>query len=73
MGLGWEILPNLKHDEYAILHTGGDRGVNTLIILMPKTGEGLIVFTNSDNGNNVYFPIIEHVLSAGKQIVGKAE
>ena len=73
MGLGWEILPNLKSDEYALLHTGGDKGVNTLIVLLPKTGEGIIIFTNSDNGNKVYFPIIEETLSLGKRITGKAE
>ncbi|NHF59165.1 serine hydrolase [Flavobacteriaceae bacterium TP-CH-4] len=73
MGLGWEILPNLEDDQYALLHTGGDKGVNTLIMLLPKTGEGVVVFTNSDNGKNVYFPIIEETLSLGKQITGKAE
>ncbi|WP_422860893.1 serine hydrolase domain-containing protein [Flagellimonas sp. S174] len=73
MGLGWEILPNLKDDQYALLHTGGDKGVNTLIMLLPKTGEGVVVFTNSDNGKNVFFPVIEKLLSLGKQITGKAQ
>lgn len=50
MGLGWEILPDHKNGQDAILHTGGYYGVNTIIILLPDTGEGLVIFTNGDNG-----------------------
>lgn len=71
MGLGWEILPNLKDKEFALIHTGGDQGVNTLIILLPETGEGLVIFTNGDNGKNTYFPLIEQYLSLGNAITGK--
>lgn len=71
MGLGWEILPKLKGEEYALLHTGGDQGVNTLVMLLPETGEGLVIFTNGDNGKNLYFPLIEKYLSLGKVITGK--
>ncbi len=73
MGLSWEILPNLKGKEYAIMHTGGDIGVNTLVILLPLTGEGLVIFTNADNGKNLYFRLIEEHLSLGKRIIGKAQ
>lgn len=73
MGLGWEILPNLRNDEYALLHTGGDRGVNTLIMLLPKTGEGIVIFTNGDNGKNLFFKLIEENLSLGKQITSSAK
>ncbi|WP_235299388.1 serine hydrolase domain-containing protein [Portibacter marinus] len=73
MGLGWEILPNLKEDQYALLHTGGDKGVNTLIMLLPRTKEGLVIFTNGDNGKNLFFELIEKNLSLGEHIVGKAE
>ncbi|SDL31352.1 CubicO group peptidase, beta-lactamase class C family [Salinimicrobium catena] len=72
MGLGWELLPNLKGNEYAILHTGGDKGVFTLIMLLPETGEGVVMFTNGDNGNKLSFKIIEAYLSLGKQITGKS-
>ena len=73
MGLGWEILPDLKNGQDAILHTGGDDGVNTIIILLPQTGEGLVIFTNGDNGKQLYFDLIERNLSLGKQITGAAE
>ncbi|XLS29014.1 serine hydrolase [Flavobacteriaceae bacterium M23B6Z8] len=72
IGLGWEILPNLKGNEYALLHTGGDIGVNTLIILLPMTGEGLVIFTNGDNGKKLFFELIENHLSLGREITGKA-
>lgn len=73
MGLGWEILPGLQLNEYAILHTGGDRGVNTLVMLLPETGEGVVIFTNGDNGKNLYFRLIEENLSLGKQITATAQ
>lgn len=73
IGLGWELLPNLKNDEYALLHTGGDIGVNTLIMLLPKSGEGLIIFTNGDNGNKLFFDLIERNLSLGTAINDTAQ
>lgn len=73
IGLGWEILPALKEEEYALLHSGSDVGVNTLIILLPETGEGLVIFTNSDNGRNLYFKLIQEYLSLGKQITAQAQ
>lgn len=68
IGLGWELLPDLRGEEYALLHTGGDKGVNTLIMLLPETGEGVVLFTNGDNGNKLYFELIERNLSLGKEI-----
>lgn len=68
MGLGWEIIPSLGDGQYAVLHTGGDKGVHTLIMLLPGTGEGLIVFTNSDNGNKLYFDLVGSCLSLGDEI-----
>ncbi|MBT8295401.1 MAG: beta-lactamase family protein [Gramella sp.] len=73
IGLGWELLPELKGDEYALLHTGGDYGVNTLIILLPETGEGLIIFTNGDNGNMLYFDLVNRYLSLGSEINRSAQ
>lgn len=73
IGLGWEILPNLEGEEYAFLHTGGDIGVRTLIILLPETGEGLVIFTNADNGNRLFFDLIDENLSLGKLINSSAQ
>lgn len=68
MGLGWELLKGLKGEEYAILHTGGDKGVQTLVMLLPETGEGIVIFTNADRGNRLFFPLVEYYLSLGKEI-----
>lgn len=73
IGLGWELLPNLKNEEYALLHTGGDKGVNTLIMLLPKTGEGIVIFTNGDNGSKLFFNLIERNLSLGPEIIRSAQ
>lgn len=37
---------------------GSDRGVKTIAILLPKSKQGLLIFTNSDNGINCYMPVI---------------
>ncbi len=66
IGLGWEILHKSVDSEYALLHTGGDVGVNTLIVLLPKSGKGLVIFTNGDNGRNLYFPLINLLLRESK-------
>ncbi len=58
MCLGWEYFGSLLNGEYAILHTGSDWGVKTLVLLFPKSKQGLIVFTNSDNGYLLYEKLI---------------
>ncbi|WP_029270554.1 serine hydrolase [Flavobacterium sp. KJJ] len=60
-GLGFEIY-DLGNDNYALSHGGADQGVQTLVFLLPKTKQGLIVFTNGDDGYKVYEKIISHYL-----------
>lgn len=68
-GLGWEIY-DLGNGESALSHGGSDEGVQTLVFLLPKSKQGLIIFTNSDNGTNVYLKLItEHLKDFGKQII----
>ncbi len=68
-GLGWEIY-DLGDGEYALSHGGSDEGVKTLVFLLPKSKQGLILFTNSDNGTNIYLRIItEYLKEAGRRIV----
>lgn len=68
-GLGWEIY-DLGNGEYAMSHGGSDQGVRTLVFLLPKSKQGLIIFTNSDNGTNVYLRLItEYLKEFGKQII----
>ena len=50
MGLGWELYQNFSNGEYAMIHTGGDPGVKTIAILLPKSKRGLLIFSNGESG-----------------------
>jgi CubicO group peptidase (beta-lactamase class C family) len=68
-GLGWEIY-DLGSGEYALSHGGSDEGVQTLVFLLPKSKQGLIIFTNSDNGTNIYLDLItKYLKDFGRRII----
>lgn len=68
-GLGFELY-DLGNNEYALSHGGSDQGVNTLVFLLPKTKQGLLIFTNVDDGYKVYEKIVKHYLGEnGKKII----
>jgi len=71
-GLGWMVMPGLSNGEYALIHTGSDPGVSTVVILFPKTQRGLIVFTNGDNGTQVWTRILAEAFDVGKEMLGRA-
>jgi CubicO group peptidase (beta-lactamase class C family) len=70
-GLGWMIMPELSNGEYALIHTGSDPGVNTVVVLFPKTQRGLIVFTNGDNGVQIWTRILAEAFDVGKQMLDR--
>ncbi|WP_312902192.1 serine hydrolase domain-containing protein [Chryseobacterium taichungense] len=68
-GLGFEIY-DFGNGEIALSHGGSDKGVNTIAVMLPKTKQGLVIFTNVDDGYKIYEPLINHYLGeAGKKIV----
>jgi len=68
-GLGFEIY-DLGNENYALSHGGADKGVQTIFILLPKIKQGLIIFTNVDDGYKVYENIVVHYLGeTGRKIV----
>jgi len=68
-GLGFEIY-NFKDGQYALSHGGADKGVQTIIFVFPKTKNGLIIFTNVDDGYKVYEKLLIHYLgSKGKEVM----
>jgi CubicO group peptidase (beta-lactamase class C family) len=71
-GLGWMVMPNLSTGEYALIHTGSDPGVSTVVILLPKSQRGLIVFTNGDNGTQVWTKILAAAFDVGAEMLGRA-
>jgi len=68
-GLGFEIY-DLGNDEIALSHGGADKGVNTIAFIVPETKQGLVIFTNVDDGYKIYEPIInQYFETIGKKIV----
>jgi len=72
-GLGWEVFNNLKGKEFALVHGGSDPGVRTIIILLPESKRGLVIFTNSDNGMSLIRDIIREALDIGEELLERAK
>lgn len=60
-GLGLEIY-DLGNGEYALSHGGADNGVQTIVFIFPKTKQGLLIFTNVDDGYKLYEKLLSHYL-----------
>jgi CubicO group peptidase (beta-lactamase class C family) len=73
MGLGWEVHTNFSNGEYALIHSGSDEGVHALIMLLPTSGQGLVIMTNSDNGHRLYEKLVLETLDLGKEIMARAK
>jgi CubicO group peptidase (beta-lactamase class C family) len=67
-GLGWEIIPLLSNNESVLMHSGDENGIKTMVVLLPKSKKGIVVFTNGDDGFKVYQKVIESYLEEGKEI-----
>jgi CubicO group peptidase (beta-lactamase class C family) len=72
-GLGWAVVGGLPNEEYALFHGGGGQGINTVVLLLPKSGRGIVVFTNSDQGQEVYKKLIRASLDVGSTILQRFE
>ncbi|MFC4873566.1 serine hydrolase domain-containing protein [Negadavirga shengliensis] len=73
LGLGWMVIQDLPNDEYVLMHTGKDPGVNTIMMLLPASKRGIVIFTNGDNGKEIYTSIIKHSLDIGENIFQRLE
>ena len=59
LGFDWRIDKNINSNgDYAMVHGGDDIGVHTIAFLLPKTKQGLVIFTNIDNGTNSFQEIL---------------
>jgi CubicO group peptidase (beta-lactamase class C family) len=46
-GLGTQLLFDLDgNEEFAIMHGGGDYGLKTIMLMLPKSKKGLLIFSN---------------------------
>ncbi|MDC8099295.1 serine hydrolase domain-containing protein [Chryseobacterium rhizosphaerae] len=68
-GLGFEIY-DLGNGNYALSHGGSDQGTQCIAFVLPKSGKGILIFTNVDDGHKVYEKLVAHYLGEeGKKIV----
>ena len=72
-GLGLSIIRGLSNGEYALVHTGRNPGVNTIIVLLPESNRGIVVFTDSDNGNKLYSELVGILIDLGNEIIKRVE
>lgn len=70
-GLGWEKLTNFSGDEYALMHTGKDPGVNTIAIMFPKSKNAWLIFLNSDNDAKIIEKLLTEKLYLGNELWNK--
>ena len=71
-GLIWALFPNLSNGEYALVHWGSNPGLNTIVILLPKSKRGLVVFTNGENGREVYNKVVSNSLELGVEFLERS-
>ena len=62
MGLGWEVMTGPADDPLILMHTGSDDGIKTMILLLPKSQRGLVIFTNGERGFDVIMKILKSTL-----------
>lgn len=69
MGLGWAIYDPIGNGEYALSHGGHDPGVHTIAFMFPRSKRALVIFTNSDNGMQLYPGLIAGYLGTQGQAI----
>lgn len=68
-GLGWGLVEGLPDSGYALEHGGSDVGVRTMAVFLPKTGSGVVVMTNGDNGMFITDLVIKAAVAGGTQVL----
>lgn len=62
----------MGNGEFALQHGGGDYALKMLAVLLPKSGRGLVIFTNSENGMAIWKKALEEYFGEiGKELVNK--
>ncbi len=70
-GLGWRLVKT-SSTTY-LVHDGREPGVRALTIVSPKTREGLVILTNSSNGELIYRPIVQQVLKESQAYLSQTD
>jgi len=67
-GLGFWVDENINESgDIAFVHGGDDVGVHTIAFMLPSTKQGLVIFTNSDNGTAAFQEVLLHFLGENGQ------
>ena len=69
--LGWEKLTGFSGEEYALMHSGKDPGVNTLAIIFPKSKNGYVIFLNGDNAGKIFEELLTKYMYLGNELWDK--
>lgn len=73
-GLGFWIDEKINENgDIALAHGGDDIGVHTIVFMLPKTKQGIIIFTNSDNGTEAFQEVISKYLGENGQGIIEVE
>lgn len=73
-GLGWWIDENINaKGDFAMVHGGDDKGVHTIAFMVPATKDGLLIFTNCDNGTDAFADILVKFLGKDGEGILKVE
>ncbi|GAB1857890.1 hypothetical protein MHTCC0001_27270 [Flavobacteriaceae bacterium MHTCC 0001] len=68
-GLGFEKY-DFKDGNFALSHGGSDNGAQTIVFIFPKTKQGILIFTNIDDGYKIYGDIlIQYLGTYGREII----
>ncbi len=68
-GLGFEIY-DFKDGKYALSHGGADKGTQVIVFIFPESKDGLIIFTNVDDGYKVYEKLLINYLgNKGREVM----
>lgn len=70
-GLGWRLI-QLPESTY-LMHDGREPGVRTFATVSPDTGEGVVIFTNSSNGELLYRAIVKMTLINQKEYLAQTD
>ncbi len=69
-GLSWEVMSDLPNEEYGLMHTGADQGEKTLVLLLPKSERGILLFANGENILPIWFTMISGYFGeVGREII----
>jgi len=63
----------LGNGEIVLSHGFSEKGVQSIVFIFPKSKEGLIIFTNVDDGYKVFEKIINQYLGENGKKITKIE